>query len=70
MPERKNRVLQHPLLRKYLSPVHEDLIAVYSRDLKKWLVFAPIIGITTGLAITGIAVVILGKLWPAVLGYF
>jgi CIC family chloride channel protein len=50
--------------------VHEDLTAVYSRDLQKWLIIAPIIGITTGLAITGISIIILKKLWPAVLGYF
>ncbi|HEX3939923.1 MAG TPA: chloride channel protein [Acidobacteriaceae bacterium] len=66
----KDRILRHPLLRKYLPLVHEDLIAVYSRDLGKWLVVAPIIGLTTGLAITGIAVIILEKLWPAVLAYY
>jgi chloride channel protein, CIC family len=62
--------LQHPLLRKYLPLVHEDLNAVYSRDLQKWLIIAPIIGVTTGLVITGIVVIILGKLWPIVLGYY
>jgi len=63
-------VLHHPLLRRYLPMVHEDLTAVYSRDLQKWLIIAPIIGVTTGLLITGIVVIILGKLWPAVLGYY
>ena len=58
------------MLRKYLPLVHEDLSAIYSRDLHKWLLIAPVIGITTGLAITGIAVVILRLLWPAVLGYY
>jgi CIC family chloride channel protein len=67
---RKNWLLQHPLLRRYLPLVHEDLTSVYSRDLQKWLIIAPLIGITTGLAITGINIIILGKLWPAVLGYF
>jgi chloride channel protein, CIC family len=62
--------LQHPLLRKYLPLVHEDLTAVYSRDLQKWLIIAPIIGVTTGLVITAIAVIILKDLWPAVLGCF
>ncbi|HEX4021912.1 MAG TPA: chloride channel protein [Acidobacteriaceae bacterium] len=65
-----NRVMRHPLLRKYFPRVHEDLIATYSRDLHKWLLIAPIIGVTTGLTITGIAVIILGKLWPVVLGYY
>ena len=63
-------MLQHPLLRRYLPLVHEDLTAVYSRDLQKWLIIAPIIGITTGLVITGIAIIILRKLWPPVLNYF
>lgn len=67
-PDRiRDWLLHHPLLRKYLPLVHEDLAAVYSRDLQKWLIVAPIIGVTTGLAITGISTIILGKLWPAVL---
>lgn len=65
-----NWVLQHPLLRRHLPLVHEDLTAVYSRDLKKWLIIAPIIGVTTGMAITGIATILLRKLWPAVLAYY
>src|SRR5579875_3720528 len=68
--EKRQRLLHHPLLRKYLPLVHEDLTAVYSRDLKKWLLIAPVIGIATGLAITAIAVIILDKIWPPVLGYF
>jgi CIC family chloride channel protein len=63
-------VLRHPLLRKYFPLVHEDLTATYSRDLHKWLIIAPIIGVTTGLAITAIATIILGKMWPAVLTYY
>ena len=58
------------LLRRYLPLVHEDLAAVYARDLRKWLIIAPIIGVTTGLAITGIAIVILNKVWPPVLSYY
>jgi chloride channel protein, CIC family len=65
-----NWILRHPLLRRYLPLVHEDLIHVYARDLRKWLVIAPIIGVITGLAITGIAVVILGEVWPPVLRYY
>lgn len=69
-PEKiRERLLQHRLLRKYLPPVHEDLTAVYSRDLQKWLVVAPAVGVTVGLAVAGIAVVILDKLWPPVLAY-
>ncbi|HEX5434655.1 MAG TPA: chloride channel protein, partial [Candidatus Angelobacter sp.] len=62
--------MRHPLLRKYLPLVHEDLAAVYSRDLQKWLIVAPIIGVITGLLTAGISIIILGKLWPAVLGYY
>ncbi len=70
MKMKRKKLLAHPLLRKYLPLVHEDLTSVYSRDLQKWLVVAPIIGLTTGLAITGIAALLLGKLWPAVLNYY
>jgi chloride channel protein, CIC family len=78
MPESENdsdrklrfRLIQHPLLRKYLPRVAEDLAATYTRDLHKWLIIAPIVGITTGLAVTGIAVVILKELWPPVLRLF
>ncbi|HEU5341184.1 chloride channel protein [Edaphobacter sp.] len=68
--KKTNWVLRHPLLRKYFPLVHEDLTATYSRDLHKWLIVAPIIGIVTGLAITVITVLLLGKMWPAVLGYY
>jgi CIC family chloride channel protein len=67
--KRKN-LLAHPVLRKYLPWVHEDLASIYSRDLQKWLIVAPIIGLMTGLAITGIAALLLGKLWPWVLNYY
>lgn len=66
----RDRLLHHRLLRKYLPLVHEDLTAVYSRDFQKWIIVAPIIGVITGLAITAIAVIILGKMWPAVLAYY
>jgi chloride channel protein, CIC family len=72
-PEQKGgagRVLKHPLVRKYSLLVREDLRAVYARDLRKWLVVAPVIGLFTGLVITGVVVIILGQLWPRVLGYY
>lgn len=62
--------LGHPLLRRYVPLVHEDLAAVYARDLRKWLVIAPIIGVITGLAITAIAVIILNKMWPPILNHY
>ena len=63
-------MLRHPRLRRYLPLVHEDLTAVYARDLRKWLFVAPMVGIITGLVITAIVVIILHKMWPAVLGYY
>jgi chloride channel protein, CIC family len=70
MQKRTRWSSKYPLLRKYLPLVHEDLGATYSRSLHKWLVIAPIIGVTTGLAVTAIAVIILNKVWPLMLGYY
>ncbi|HXH48987.1 MAG TPA: chloride channel protein [Terriglobia bacterium] len=50
--------------------MREDLAAIYSRDLHKWLFVAPVIGLLAGLAITGIAVIILDVMWPPMLDYF
>jgi chloride channel protein, CIC family len=66
----RNWPANYPRLRKYLPLVCEDLTTIYSRSLHKWLVIAPIIGVTTGLVITAIAVVILKQLWPPVLTYY
>lgn len=70
MPNGNRWAKKFPTLRKYLPLVHEDLSATYSRDLHKWLVIAPIIGVSTGLAITGISVTILRVVWPRVLDFF
>jgi CIC family chloride channel protein len=67
---KRDLILEHRLLRKYFPLVHEDLAAVYSRDLQKWLLIAPVIGVVTGLLITGIVIVILKEVWPRVLAYF
>src|ERR1700691_4949441 len=69
MSDRTRHLSKRALLRKYLPRVHEDLTAVYARDLRKWLIVAPVIGLATGLFITGLVVIILGKLWPPVLNY-
>ena len=63
-------IVNNPLLRKYLPLVHEDLGDIYSRSLHKWLLIAPIIGVSTGLAIVVIATVILRQVWPPVLVYY
>jgi chloride channel protein, CIC family len=70
MPKRMSWASKYPLLRKYLPLVHEDLGATYSRNLHKWLLIAPIIGVTTGLVVTGVAVIILKELWPRVFAYY
>jgi chloride channel protein, CIC family len=59
--------LRRPRYDKYFALVHEDLTAIYSRDIHKWLLVAPIIGIITGLVITGVVLVILGFLWKQLL---
>ena len=61
---------KHPRLRRYTALVNEDLAATYSRDVQKWLLVAPVIGILTGLIITGIAVLVLGIIWAALLPYY
>lgn len=62
--------LHHPLLQKYAPLIHEDLTEVYARDLRKWLMIAPIIGVLTGLVITAIAVILLNHMWPPILRYY
>jgi chloride channel protein, CIC family len=63
----QSRLLQHPLLKRYASLVHEDLGATFSRDIQKWLIIAPIIGILTGPIIAAVAYVILGVIWKVLL---
>jgi len=65
-----SRFFRHPLLRKYTALVNEDLAATYSRDIQKWLLVAPIIGVLTGLITAAIAVLILGLVWAALLPYY
>ena len=66
----ESKFLKHPLLRKYATLVNEDLTATYSRDIQKWLLVAPVIGVLTGLIITGIAVLVLHVDWKALLPYY
>ena len=44
--------------------------AVYSRDLHKWLLVAPVIGVITGLLISGVVFVILDYQWAHLLPIF
>jgi len=64
------RLFTHPVIHKYASVARGDFKQVYARDLRKWLVVAPIIGLITGLVITAVVVIILGKMWPVVLHYY
>jgi CIC family chloride channel protein len=64
------RLSQHHALRRYLPRVHEDLSATYTRDLHKWLLIAPMIGVMAGLTITAVAEILLRRIWPPVLAYY
>jgi chloride channel protein, CIC family len=66
----RSRFLQYSLLRRFLPKVHEDLSATYSRNLHKWLLIAPLIGVTAGIAVTAVAVIILREMWPVILAYY
>lgn len=61
------RLFEHPRLRKYAGLVHRDLVSIYSRDLHKWLIVAPIVGAATGLLITLLVEIILKWMWPPIL---
>lgn len=63
-------IWNRPLIRRYRSLVSADLRATYSRDLHKWILYAPILGVITGLLITLIARTILTWLWPPVLAVY
>ncbi len=57
------------LIRKCSALVSEDLSATYSRDIQKWLLVAPLIGVASGLVITGIALLILSGIWATILPF-
>ncbi|HEX4209784.1 MAG TPA: chloride channel protein, partial [Candidatus Binataceae bacterium] len=44
--------------------------AAYSRDIQKWLVVAPVIGVVTGLIITLLTTVLLDTIWVRVLALY
>jgi len=62
-----SKLFNYPPLRRYTALVHEDLAATYSRDIHKWLLVAPIIGVATGLIITLINLLILDLIWARAL---
>jgi len=67
---KNSRWFDNLLVRKCSALVSEDLSATYSRDIQKWLLVAPLIGVASGLVITGIALLILSGIWAAILPFF
>lgn len=65
-----SKLLSHPKIQRYTALINEDLSATYSRDIQKWLLVAPIIGIATGLVITGITLLILDTIWVRLLPFY
>jgi chloride channel protein, CIC family len=66
---RNSRWFDNWLIRKSSALVSEDLSATYSRDIQKWLLVAPLIGVASGLVITGIALLILSGIWATILPF-
>jgi chloride channel protein, CIC family len=63
-------IFRRPLIRRYTALVRADLRATYTRDIRKWFLVAPIIGVITGVAIAALNVVILNVVWAAVLPFY
>ncbi len=53
--------------KRYTSFVQQDLRAIFSRDIQKWLVVAPIIGVLTGIVTSGFVYIVLERVWAYVL---
>ncbi len=62
--------LNLPLIRRYTSLVQQDLKETYSRDIQKWLVVAPIIGVLAGLVASGFIYLVLNLLWAHILPFY
>jgi chloride channel protein, CIC family len=58
---------RYPHLRRYFAVVHADLTEAYARDVGKWLLIAPLIGILTGLVVVLEVVVVLHGIWAFLL---
>lgn len=64
---RNARWFDHPLIRKCSALIGEDLRETYSRDTRKWLIVAPIIGAVTGVLITLLILAVLSGVWEVLL---
>jgi chloride channel protein, CIC family len=62
-------LLRHPRFRRYIALVREDLVATHARNLREWLLAAPVLGVLTGGLITAIVEAILRTGWPVVLTF-
>ncbi len=58
---------RYPVLHRYAAICRADFRATYSRDIQKWLLVAPIIGVLVGLLITLLTKVALDVIWARVL---
>jgi chloride channel protein, CIC family len=67
MKTAKTATGRYPKLRRYVVLVRDELSEIHSRDLHRWLVIAPIIGMTIGLLITLLVKIILQWIWPPLL---
>ena len=64
------RLPAHPFLKRRLPRVYEDLTGTYARNLHRWLVVAPLVGVTVGLTMTALAALVLHRLWPPILAFY
>jgi CIC family chloride channel protein len=58
------------LLQRYRNLFRSELASAYSRDIQKWLLVAPLVGILAGLLIAAITFVILRGTWAILLPYY
>jgi chloride channel protein, CIC family len=65
-----SRPFNNPILRPYAAMMRRDLSSAYSRDIQKWLLVAPLVGITTGIIITILTTVLLNTIWAHVLAFY
>ena len=63
----ESRLVKMLKLDRWIVALKADLSRTYSRDLQKWLIIAPIIGVTVGVLITAVSAIILDGIWAALL---
>ena len=63
-------IRSYPLLRRYGPLVREDLSSTYERNLHRWLLISPLVGILVGLLISLVAGLIMHVMWPRVFDFY